>query len=124
MIDEISARMLEVRIFLELSQEAFGKRIGLSRSSISKIEKGHNSLTDRNIKLISQEFGISEKWFRYGEGDMRGSETSFIEAIASSLGNIDERDMEIVKMYLSLDEEYRVAFRKFLKGFTKKAKDN
>lgn len=122
-MNEVSVRMHEVRTFLELSQEAFGKRIGLSRSGISKIEKGHNALTDGNIKLISQQFGISERWLRTGEGDMRGSETSFIEAIANSLGNIDEKDMEIVKMYLSLDEEYRIAFRTFLKGFIQNKKD-
>src|SRR5699024_6992992 len=118
----IGSRVFKIRKFLELSQEAFGKEIGMTRSAISKIEKGENALTDKNIKLICKIFGISEKWLRTGEGSMRGEEQNFITVIANSLGEIDEEDMRIVKAYLTLDEEYRIAFRTFLDGFLKNKK--
>lgn len=122
MNNDIGKRILEIRELLELSQEAFGKEIGMTKSAISKIEKGENSLTEKNLKLISQRFGINEEWIRTGEGEIKKNEHDFIQAIAESFGNIDEKDMEIVKMYLSLDKKYRTAFKTFLEGFKKKYK--
>ena len=61
---------------LELSQEEFGKAIGLSKSNISNIELGRVTLTDRNISSICRTFGINEVWLRTGEG---GAETMFLQ---------------------------------------------
>lgn len=116
----LGKRVLEVRKTLGLSQEAFGAKIGMGRSAISKIEKGENELTEKNIKLICKQFGVSKEWVLTGKGEMRADETSFIEAIMGSLGEIDPMDQEIIKTYLLLDEKYRVLFREFLTQYTKK----
>lgn len=111
---EMNKRVAVIRKRLGLSQEAFGENLGMGRSAISKIEKGYNELTEKNITLICKQFGISEKWLKTGEGEMRGDETSFIEAMIGSLGNIDPMDQEIIKAYLQLDEKHRAAFRELL----------
>lgn len=121
-MSNIGNRVTEIRKFLELSQESFGNEIGMTKSAISKIEKGDNNLTNKNIKLICRHFGISENWLKNGKGNMLNEEQDFITVIANSLGKIDEEDMKIVKMYLTLDEEYRVAFRTFLDGFIQNRK--
>lgn len=123
-MSEIKDRVIQARKLLGFNQESFGKKIGMTKSAISKIEVGENSLTDKNIKLICKVFAINEKWLRTGEGEMRNdNEKGYISTVIGSLGDIDKKDMEIVELYLSLDEEYRIAFRTFLKGFTDKAKD-
>lgn len=116
----LGMRVFEIRKTLGLSQEAFGARIGMGRSAISKIEKGENELTEKNIKLICKQFGVSKKWILTGEGEMRADETSFIDAIIGSLGEIEPMDQEIIKAYLALDEKYRAVFREFLSQYTKK----
>lgn len=115
-------RVLKIRKTLGLSQEAFGAKIGMGRSAISKIEKGENELTEKNIKLICKQFGISKDWILTGEGEMRGDEMSFLEVIMGGLGEIDPLDQEIIKAYLRLDERYREVFREFLDAFAEARK--
>ncbi|MDR1367079.1 MAG: helix-turn-helix transcriptional regulator, partial [Puniceicoccales bacterium] len=45
-------RIREIRNALELSQIDFGKQIGLTQTSLSMLEMGNNSITDKNVKLI------------------------------------------------------------------------
>lgn len=64
-------RLKQIRNNLGLSQEEFGKKIGIeSRAHISSLENGNRNITDRIIKDTCREFGINEKWLRTGEGDM------------------------------------------------------
>lgn len=63
-------RLLEVRKTLKISQEQMGKKLGVTRSSISNMETGRFSITDTMIKLICSEFSVSEEWLRTGEGEM------------------------------------------------------
>ena len=51
-----------------MSQEAFGKRIGIGKTSVSKLESGENSPSEQTVMLICKEFGINEIWLRTGEG--------------------------------------------------------
>ena len=64
---EIKERIIQLRKQLNLSQESFGKRIGLSKSGISNIENGTRTISDTHIKIICSTFGVSEEWLRTGE---------------------------------------------------------
>lgn len=55
---------------LSLTQSDFGKKVGVGKTAISKIEKSENSLTDRMFNSICREFNVNEDWLRSGEGDM------------------------------------------------------
>lgn len=70
-------RIKELRLDLGLSQEAFGKRIKIQRSSVSKIETGENSPSDQTISLICKEFNVNEEWLRTGKG---GDENRYVQA--------------------------------------------
>ncbi|WP_313757066.1 helix-turn-helix transcriptional regulator [Tissierella sp.] len=112
MKSEINNRLKKLREFLELTQEEFGERINIkSRAHISALEKGTRNITDRIVNDICREFGVNEEWLRFGIGEMRSNETSFIEAIVESLGNINPKDKAIILSYLKLDEKYKEAFR-------------
>jgi transcriptional regulator with XRE-family HTH domain len=63
-------RIIETRKAVDLTQEEFAKRIGLSRNFIWMIEKGERIPSDRTIKDICEKFNVSEKWLRTGEGEM------------------------------------------------------
>jgi transcriptional regulator with XRE-family HTH domain len=68
---EIREKIKEVRAWTGLSQRAFGQRIGISGSSINKLETGENNPSEQTIKLICQEFGINYLWLTQDNGDMR-----------------------------------------------------
>lgn len=69
----VNERMKSVRTQEKLSMEAFGELIGMSKSNVSKLEKGEHNVAERNIKLICSEFNINENWLRTGEGEMFNS---------------------------------------------------
>ena len=61
-------RIREIRKVLGLTQESFGKTLGVKKSAISQIENGVNNLSDQMIKAICREFSVNEDWLRDGTG--------------------------------------------------------
>lgn len=70
-------RVKSIRQKFGLNQEDFGKRIGIGKTSVSKLESGENNPSEQTIMLICREFEINEEWLRTGEG---GEENMFIKA--------------------------------------------
>jgi transcriptional regulator with XRE-family HTH domain len=65
---EIGARLRQLRKRLQLSQAAFGQKLGVSSVTISTSESGKRKLTPANIKLICLMYHINERWLCTGEG--------------------------------------------------------
>ncbi len=85
-------RLKELRKTLGLTLESFGEKVGVGKSSISRLENGTNNLTEQMILAICREFDVNENWLRTGEGEM------FIKL---------DREMEIARLTkdLLLEEE-------------------
>jgi len=66
----MNERFKELRKFLKLSQEEFGKRIGITKASVSRLESGENNPSDQTVMLICNGFNVDETWLRTGEGEM------------------------------------------------------
>ena len=56
MDSSIPKRVQKVRKTLNINQEKFGEILGVTRATISKIESGERSLTERMAKSIAREF--------------------------------------------------------------------
>ncbi len=113
---DIKDRLLEVRTTLGLSQEAFGERLEMTRSAISKLEQGWATLTEKNLMLICQKFGVNREWLAEGKGEMFDfSKATAADSVIALLDIVDPLDVEIIRAYLQLDEKYRAAFRELLK---------
>ncbi|MDO5432997.1 helix-turn-helix domain-containing protein [Eubacterium sp.] len=78
----LNQRVLTVRKHSKLTQSEFGKRIGISNTAVSKIEKCENNVSEQNIIAICREFNINEIWLRTGEGDMEIKRTEDEELAA------------------------------------------
>ena len=80
-------RVKAVRKALSLTQEAFGNSLGVTKSTVSAVEKGVNSVSSQLHLAICREFGVDETWLRTGEGEMfvqRGRDSeieSFVEQL-------------------------------------------
>lgn len=66
----MNERIKSVRKSLHLTQEAFGKTIGLAQNSIANYEIGRREPPDAVILSICREFHVNERWLRTGEGEM------------------------------------------------------
>lgn len=53
-----------------MTLEQFGKKVGVTKQTISRIENGINSLTEQMILSICREFNVNEEWLRTGNGEM------------------------------------------------------
>lgn len=66
----MNERLIEVRKAHGLSQDAFGKRIGVTASAISRWESGEREIPGSILLLVCRVFGVSETWLRTGAGEM------------------------------------------------------
>lgn len=113
----IGTRIKEIRKDNGLSQADFAKRIDISRSNLSNLEIERVSLTDRVLKSICTEFSINESWLRDGVGEMHSSskKSDFSLDDYAQQNNMTELDIEIIKLYFSLDVETRTNAINFFK---------
>ena len=110
----MNCRIKKIREENKRSQEEFGKRIGVGRSSISKLESGENNPSDQTILLICNTFNVNEDWLRTGEGEMfkplsrsetiakfagelmKDEDDSFRRQLVEALAQLDEKEWEVL----------------------------
>lgn len=133
----MNTRFKSIRIEKHLSQEEFGKRIGIeSRSHISALENGNRTITDRIINDVCREFNVNEQWLRTGKGEMF-KERSPSEEVGYYVEDLLEYDghgnafydmiVEMMKTYVDLDEKSQAVIRGYFQtvsdGIHKKEED-
>lgn len=113
----IGTRIKKIRKDNGLNQADFAKRINISRSNLSNLEIERVSLTDRVLKSICVEFNINESWLRDGIGEMQSSSPKKCFSLDdyAKQNNMTELDIEIIKLYFSLDVETRTTAMNFFK---------
>lgn len=101
---------------LGLSQDAFGKKLGVTGTAVSRIEKGERALTEQMALSICREFRVNYYWLTEGELPMfSGTPESVVDEIAEDY-NLDDLDKKIIKKYLELPEDKRKAIKEYLKS--------
>ena len=108
----MNERLKLLRKALNITLEEFGKKVGVTRSAVGRIEKGERSLTEQMLLSICREFNVNQEWLRTGEGEMFieiPEEDLYSKAAASLLKEDDALGMEGLKLYWSLSPELRRA---------------
>lgn len=82
MSKELGERIRMVRTSSGLSQEEFGRNIGISKPAISLIEAGKNNPSEQTLLFICNRYGINESWLRNGEGEMKADNGEKGKALA------------------------------------------
>lgn len=106
-------RIKELRKTLGLTLESFGDKVGVGKSTISRIENGTNGLTEQMILSICREFNVNEEWLRSGTGEMF-KDMTLDEEIISFIGDIQwDASNTFKKRFISAiaklnDEEWKV----------------
>lgn len=109
-------RIKELRKTLGLSQEAFGKKLGITGGGVSKIENGERTLTEQIALSICREFRVNYYWLTEGKGEMfSGTPQNVVDEIAEDY-NLDDIDKKIIEVYLELSADDREVIKKYLKN--------
>ena len=110
----MNERIKAARKALKLSQEEFGRRIGLSKFAISNYENGKQPITERSFSDICREFNICEEWLRTGAGEMfLYTEESAIAQLAQEHG-LDEFAVRALTAYQKLTPANRAVIKQYI----------
>lgn len=83
----MNERIKKVRKSLGLTQDEFGRRLGVTRGAITNIEYNKVEPKPLFVELLCREFNVNETWLRTGEGEMFVTHTRD-EAIAAFVGRV------------------------------------
>lgn len=104
----MNERIKLLRNTLQMTQQEFADKIGLSRNFIAQLETGSKAPSDRTILDICKEFSVNEVWLRSGSGDMflqenkdaqisqmldeviKANESDFKRRLISALSKLDD----------------------------------
>ena len=94
---------------INLSQEEFGKRVGVKGNTIGNYELGLRNPSEAVIFSICREFNVNESWLRTGNGEMFNpmSEDEELDLYVGriSSGGADEFKKNLIKTLCKLSED-------------------
>ena len=100
-------RVKEIRKSLDLTLEKFGEKLGVTKTTISRIEKGINNLTEQMTISICREYNVNYDYLIRGEGDMFDDLPQTIIDELCLQYNLSDSEKAIIEMYVSLPEDFR-----------------
>lgn len=118
-------RIKDVRNSLGLTLEKFGEKLGVTKTAISRIEKGERSLTEQMTKSICREFSVDYMWLTTGEGEMSvESDDDFFERIDRIMAGENESRKNMIKTLLYASDADIEAFDRLVDYYISLRADN
>ena len=96
----MNERIKEVRKAKGLSQDEFGRRLGVTRGAVTNIELNKVEPKPLFVDLICREFDVNEEWLRTGAGPMFIEKTRD-EDLAEFFGKVLAGDPDFRRRLLS-----------------------
>lgn len=111
-------RINEVRKTLSLTLEKFGKKLGVTKSTISNIENGNRNATEQIKKSICREFNVDYMWLTTGESEMFvESDDDMAELIDRIMFGENEFHKNLFKVFARLDASELLALEQIIDKF-------
>lgn len=120
----MNTRIRKIRRDNGLTQDAFAKRLSLSRNYISLMEKGDRIPSDRTISDICREFNINEEWMKTGHGEIYNLPEDETAAIVSELLEDDNPLYDIIKGIMKTYQQLDIKSQNLLQDFSKELLNN
>lgn len=108
--------------FLNITQEEFGAKLGITKGAVSSLESGRNAITDQNKIALEREFNLNIAWLESGEGEMFNQLSPDEELSRIVEHELTGDDQFIKNVYIALGKapkEFRVMLKKFLQDCLK-----
>lgn len=103
----MNERIKELRLELGLTQEEFGRRLGVTRGAITNIELNKVDPKPLFVSLICREFNVNEQWLRTGEGDKsrpKGRNEELFTFFNAAVEDPDSIKVKLLTVMARLDE--------------------
>ena len=96
-------RIKQIRKNNGMTLEQFGNILGVTGTTVSRIENGKRNVTEQMRKSICREFNINPTWLETGEGDMFISPSN---DVIRRLSKILHKDNKLTLTLLDMFEQY------------------
>lgn len=119
-------RIRELRKSLDMTLEKFGKKVGVTRASMSNVENGNRGVTEQMRKAVCREFGVDYIWLTTGAGEMfANSDDDYTERIDRIMAGENEVRKNMIKALVNASDEDIEAFDNLVNYYlqAKKEKD-
>lgn len=123
----MNERIKEVRKSLGLTLEKFGKALGVTKQTMSRIENGVNNVTGQMFLSVCRVYNVNEDWLRNGTGEMFNKPSDEVGYYAEFLLEQDDMDsglrsliIDMIKAYVGLDDISKEIFMQYVNNL----KDN
>lgn len=116
----MNERIKELRLKLGLSQEDFGRRLGVGRGAITNIELNKVEPKPLFVDLICEQFRVNKEWLETGDGPMLAdalTEDELATVWAQIKTSDDDLIKAIIKSYWQLSDSGKAAVRKMVDRF-------
>ncbi len=104
----MKCRIKQLRQSLGLTQDEFGGRMGITKSSISTMESGKSNPSEQTLRSMCREFGAAYLWLTTGEGPMfeNGSDDAALHVMVDRvMASENDRVRQIFKNLGSFTDE-------------------
>lgn len=117
-------RIKEIRKALGLTLEKFGDRLGVTKTTISRLETGVNNVTEQMAKAVCREFGVDYIWLTTGDGEMFvETDDDILETIDRIMIGENEFHKNLFKTFARLDEDELLALERIIDKFIEVSKE-
>lgn len=116
----MNERIKELRLKLGLSQEDFGRRLGVGRGAITNIELNKVEPKPLFVDLICEQFRVNKEWLETGDGPMLAdalTEDELATIWAQIKTSDDDLLKAIIKSYWQLSDSDKAAVLKMVDRF-------
>lgn len=110
----MNERIKELRDALGITLEEFGSRLGVTRTAISRLERGNRGVTDQMAISICREFGVNEQWLRTGDGEMFEQTRASVLDRLSMEYDLSREQRSVIEAFLDLDPQERDVILKYV----------
>lgn len=119
----MNERIKELRKALDLTLEKFGANLGVTKTTISRLEKGERSLTDQMFISICREYRVNPDWLENGTGPMFLEKMEDDEYMAAAVSlSEDPLVASCLIEYAKLREDERAVVKKYAEGLIERYK--
>lgn len=97
------------KAILHMNQTEFAKKLGMTQTGISYVERVDSNVTDQTIRTICLAFHVQEEWLRTGKEPMlvKEEKNEFSWDALFSERDITKLEAEIIKAYFDIDPTLR-----------------
>lgn len=113
----MNERIKQLRKKLGMSQDEFGRILGVTRGVIANIELNRAAIKPLFIDLLCTTYNVNEDWLRSGAGDMFApvsKEQEFHQLLTDIEYSNDDFIKNLLRAYWKLSENERAVIRKLI----------